>query len=226
MDGFAATRPPPPPYPTRSRDGSLPRGGLGRDEARPVPPTRPAGHVWASWPRRTGSTGSGAPYCRTRTALLTSRQTTRLKAVFAAEEHIAVEVTWRVYQQIIDAYAHPDPRAGKTLLTTVIDMLELDYQPGSRNWPSSDAPCTGAETTSWPTSPTGHPTAHRSHQRPPRRPPPQRTRLPQCDQLPHPITTALRRPRTLDREAPLYVPCPLCVCAGNRSGRDTRVGFD
>jgi transposase len=67
---------------------------------------------------------------RTRTALLTSKQQARLEAVFAADEHIAVEVTWRVYQQIIDAYAHPDPRAGKTLLTTVIDMLRTGLPAG------------------------------------------------------------------------------------------------
>jgi transposase len=67
---------------------------------------------------------------RTRTALLTSTQQARLAAVFATEEHLAVEVTWRVYQQIIDAYAHPDPRAGKTLLTTVIDMIHTGLPAG------------------------------------------------------------------------------------------------
>jgi len=58
---------------------------------------------------------------RTRTALLTTRQRTRLQAVFAAEEHTPVEVTWLVYQQIITAYAHPDPGEGKTLLAGTID---------------------------------------------------------------------------------------------------------
>jgi transposase len=67
---------------------------------------------------------------RTRTALLTTKQTARLDAVFAAEEHIAVEVTWWIYQQIIDAYAHPNPRAGKTLLTAVIDMLRTGLPAG------------------------------------------------------------------------------------------------
>ena len=50
---------------------------------------------------------------RTRTALLTNRQRARLEAVFADEAHVAVEVTWLVYQQIITAYAHPDPRAAR-----------------------------------------------------------------------------------------------------------------
>lgn len=49
---------------------------------------------------------------RTRTELLSSKQTARLETVFAAEEHVAVEVTWRICQQMIAAYAHPEPRAG------------------------------------------------------------------------------------------------------------------
>jgi transposase len=67
---------------------------------------------------------------RTRTALLTTRQRTRLEAVFAAEEHTPVEVTWLVYQQIITAYAHPDPREGKTLLARVIDSLRTAVPAG------------------------------------------------------------------------------------------------
>jgi hypothetical protein len=76
---------------------------------------------------------------RTRTALLTGKQKARLEAVFAADEHVAVEVTWRVYQQIIDAYAHPGARRGKTLLSTVMTTSVPGYQPGSRNSPNSDA---------------------------------------------------------------------------------------
>jgi transposase len=60
---------------------------------------------------------------RTRTALLTTRQRTRLEAVFAEDANAPVEVTWLVYQQIITAYAHPDPGEGKTLLAAVIDIL-------------------------------------------------------------------------------------------------------
>jgi transposase len=59
---------------------------------------------------------------RTRTALLTTRLRTRLEAVFAEDAHAPVEGTWLVDQQIITAYAHPDPREGKTLLW-VIDTL-------------------------------------------------------------------------------------------------------
>ena len=60
---------------------------------------------------------------RTRLTLLTEKQRTRLETVFAAEDHVAVEVTWWSYQQIIAAYAEQDRRRGKTLLTTVIDKL-------------------------------------------------------------------------------------------------------
>jgi transposase len=67
---------------------------------------------------------------RTRTALLTARQKTRLEAVFAEDAHLPVEVTWLVYQQIIAAYAHPDPREGKTLLARVIDALQAAVPAG------------------------------------------------------------------------------------------------
>src|SRR4051794_17028260 len=60
---------------------------------------------------------------RTRLALLTDRQRTRLETVFAFDEHVAVAVTWWTYQQVIAAYADPDPQRGGTLLTTVIDRL-------------------------------------------------------------------------------------------------------
>ena len=68
---------------------------------------------------------------RTRTALLSTRQQARLEAVFADTAHAPVEVTWLVYQQIITAYAHPDPREGKSLLTRVIDSLRTAVPAGS-----------------------------------------------------------------------------------------------
>jgi transposase len=67
---------------------------------------------------------------RTRTELLTARQQTRLAAVFAHDEHAPVEVTYLVYQQIIAAYAHPDPRHGRTLLTHVIDTIKAGVPAG------------------------------------------------------------------------------------------------
>jgi transposase len=60
---------------------------------------------------------------RTRLPLLTVRQKARLEAVFADENHIAVEVCWGFYQRLIAAYAHPDRRRGKSMMTTIINRL-------------------------------------------------------------------------------------------------------
>ena len=55
--------------------------------------------------------------------MLTDRQRARIDAVFAIEEHTAVEVTWAVYQRIVAAYRNPDRPAGKHELRSVIDSL-------------------------------------------------------------------------------------------------------
>jgi transposase len=60
---------------------------------------------------------------RTRLPLLSARQQARLEAVFADENHIAVEVCWGFYQHLIAAYAHPDRRRGKSMMTTIINRL-------------------------------------------------------------------------------------------------------
>jgi len=60
---------------------------------------------------------------RTRLPLLSARRKARLEAVFADENHLAVEVCWGFYQRMIAAYAHPDRRRGKTMMTTVIEAL-------------------------------------------------------------------------------------------------------
>ena len=67
---------------------------------------------------------------RTRIGLLTDRQSVRLEAVFAADEHVAVTATWEVYQLIIAAYAQPDPQRRKALLAKVIDMLRAAVPAG------------------------------------------------------------------------------------------------
>ena len=66
---------------------------------------------------------------RTRDGLL-ERQWTRIGAVFADDAHAAVETTWCAYQQLIDAYAHNDPQRGKTLLSTLIDLLRSGLPAG------------------------------------------------------------------------------------------------
>ena len=50
--------------------------------------------------------------------------------MFAADEHVAVEVTWWAYQQIIAAYADQNRQRGKTLLTAVINRLRTGLPAG------------------------------------------------------------------------------------------------
>ena len=67
---------------------------------------------------------------RTRLGLLSDRQRARLETVFGYEEHVAVEVTWWAYQEIIAAYESSDRARGKRLLTAVIDRLRSGLPAG------------------------------------------------------------------------------------------------
>ena len=62
--------------------------------------------------------------------LLSSRQQARLTAVFADETHLAIVVTWSIYQRIIAAYAHPDRNRGKAMLAKIIDSLRRGVPAG------------------------------------------------------------------------------------------------
>lgn len=64
--------------------------------------------------RRTLHTGIG---------LLTAKQKTRLDALFATDEHVAVEATWGVYQRMITAYREPDRGKARALMSTLIVSL-------------------------------------------------------------------------------------------------------
>ncbi len=55
--------------------------------------------------------------------LLTDRQAARLTALFAGDEHVQVEATWGVYQRMVTAYRHPDPKIGKKLMSALIDSV-------------------------------------------------------------------------------------------------------
>ena len=55
--------------------------------------------------------------------LLTTRQKTRLEALFAGDEHVEVEATWAVYQRMIAAYREPKPAQGKVRMQAVINAL-------------------------------------------------------------------------------------------------------
>ena len=71
----------------------------------PTPCTKPAGCL------------------HTRSCLLTPRQQRRILNLFAIEEHVALEVTWSAYQNIIDAYRAPDTDVGKALMEAEINTL-------------------------------------------------------------------------------------------------------
>ncbi|MDK3258389.1 ISL3 family transposase [Blastococcus capsensis] len=55
--------------------------------------------------------------------LLTDKQTQRLRALFAADEHVEVEATWGIYQRMIAAYREDDRRRGRKLMIDLIDSV-------------------------------------------------------------------------------------------------------
>ena len=57
----------------------------------------------------------------TRSCLLTPLQQHRILDLFASDCHVALEVTWSVYQNIIDAYRDPNKIRGKALMQAEID---------------------------------------------------------------------------------------------------------
>ncbi len=59
----------------------------------------------------------------TRSCLLTPRQQHQLADLFASDCHVALEVTWSVYQSIIDAYRDPNKNRGKALMQAEINTL-------------------------------------------------------------------------------------------------------
>ena len=78
------------------------------------------------------TTGAGGPRIpctrpagclRTRSCLLTLGQQYQILDLFSGDEHVALEVTWSVYQNIIDAYRTPDTAAGKALMEAEIITL-------------------------------------------------------------------------------------------------------
>jgi transposase len=55
--------------------------------------------------------------------LLTDKQKARLTALFAADEHVAVEATWGIYQRMIAAYREPDRTRGRALMQRLIESV-------------------------------------------------------------------------------------------------------
>ena len=135
----------------------------------------------------------------TRSCLLTPRQQHQLLNLFSGEEHVALEVTWSAYQNIIDAYRDPNKICGKALMEAEINTLTChactegserahhagqDTQTPSRGHPGLLRPPPHQQ---WP---------YRSDQRPPRTPTRLRPRVPKPHQLHHPSTPRNRRIQT------------------------------
>ena len=59
----------------------------------------------------------------TRSCLLTPRQQHQILDLFASDYHVALEVTWSVYQNIIDAYRDPNKIRSKALVQAEINTL-------------------------------------------------------------------------------------------------------
>ena len=55
--------------------------------------------------------------------LLTTKQKARLLALFANDQHLPVEVSWNIYQDMIAAYRNPDRAGGRTAMNKLIDTL-------------------------------------------------------------------------------------------------------
>ena len=63
-------------------------------------------------------------------ALLTEKQITRIKELFADEQHVEVEATWGIYQRMIAAYREPDKAKGKSMMQAVIDAVTTGVPAG------------------------------------------------------------------------------------------------
>jgi transposase len=67
---------------------------------------------------------------RTRTRLLSQRQHHRLTSVLDADEHIAVQVAYVIYQKIIAAYADPNRLSGKHAMVSLIESIRRGVPAG------------------------------------------------------------------------------------------------
>src|SRR6185437_4650529 len=116
------------------------------------------------------------------------------------DDHLAVLVTWSVYQRIIAAYSQPDRRRGQTMMTAIIDslrrgvpaVLEELAQLGRTLW-SRHADVLAYFDHHASNGPTE---AINGRLEALRRNAPW---IPESDPLPNPLTTALRQPRPADR---------------------------
>ena len=55
--------------------------------------------------------------------LLAEKQQDRLEALFAADVHVEVEVTWSIHQRMISAHRHADRRRGRASMVKPINSI-------------------------------------------------------------------------------------------------------
>ncbi len=130
--------------------------------------------------------------------LLTDKQAQRLRDLFAADEHVAVEATWGIYQRMIAAYRHPDRKTGRELMVKLIDVGQ-PWRPGRARGARHPGP--DAEEARRRRAGLLRPTRHqqrtdRGDQRQARTPPRLSPRVPQPHQLHRQITARVRRVQT------------------------------
>ena len=93
-------------------------------------PARPAGDAGASGgvpvTRSTASDASPGPG----PVLLTAKQQHRLAKVFADQRHVAFEVTWSLYQSVIEAYQADQPAEEKKIMTRLITSIHSGVPAG------------------------------------------------------------------------------------------------
>lgn len=61
-----------------------------------------------------------------RRVVCTTNAIESLNFLFADDRHAAVEVTWSIYQHMVDAYREPDRAAGKQLMVELINTVSAD----------------------------------------------------------------------------------------------------
>ena len=135
----------------------------------------------------------------TRSRLLTLGQQYQILDLFSGDEHVALEVTWSVYQNIIDAYRSSNARGGKTLMHEEITRLTSTSMPSSLTELTTLGRTLKRRATdilAYFDHPHHQQWPHRSHQRPPRTLTRIRPRIPQPHQLHHPLPPRNRRIQT------------------------------
>ena len=127
--------------------------------------------------------------------LLTDKQTARLEALFAVEEHVEVEATWGIYQRIIGAYRHPDRAHGGQLMRRHRRPQPRRPRRVDRATTARSDPATTGRGRAGLLRPPRHlQRPHRGDQRAARTPARLRPRVPEPDQLHRPIGTRSTAP--------------------------------